>query len=108
MRRPSKPLGGWRPSSIQSSASRTGGRHTCRRARPAMSAPSCRNCVRPLNVLAPHAEKAELPPDDQVHRRLGKDVLLHSVAERGKVDAFEQGLALAEQDRRDGEVYLVE
>jgi len=29
------------------------------------------------------------------------DVLL------GKVDAFEQGLALSEQNRRDGEVYLV-
>ena len=49
-----------------------------------------------------------LPAHHQVHRRLGGDVLLHSVAERWKVDAFEQGLALAEQDRRDGEVHLVE
>ena len=52
--------------------------------------------------------RSRLPPHHQVHRRLGGDVLLHSVAERGKVDVFEQGLALAEQDRRDGEVYLVE
>jgi hypothetical protein len=58
--------------------------------------------------FAPLAEKPELSPDDQVHRRPARDVLLHSVAELWKVDAFEQGLALAEQDRRDGEVYLVE
>lgn len=49
-----------------------------------------------------------LPSDHQVHRRLGGDVLLHGVAERGKVDAFEQGLALAEQDWGHGEVHLVE
>src|SRR3954470_13501280 len=49
-----------------------------------------------------------LPSHHQVHRRLGGDVLLHSVAERGKIDAFEQRLALAEQDWRDGEVHLVQ
>jgi hypothetical protein len=34
-----------------------------------------------------------------VHRRPAENVLLHSVAEPWKVDAFEQGLALTEQDR---------
>ena len=68
---------------------------------------SNRTVNRDYSELA-HTWLRSLPSHHQVHRRLGKHLLLHAVPERGKVDAFEQGLALSEQDRRDGEMYLVE
>ena len=48
------------------------------------------------------------PPDDHVRRPFAGHHLLNLVAERGQVEAGEQGLAAAQQDRGDGEMKLVE
>ena len=44
------------------------------------------------------ANLRQLAPHHQVHRRPGANLLIDSVAKGWKIDAFEQGLTLAEQD----------
>jgi hypothetical protein len=66
----------------------------------------------PIDNMTPIGHRAartmNLPPHHQVHRPAAGDVLLSSVTERWQVDAFDEPLALAEQDGRDGNVQLVE